>query len=318
MMLLLVYLPTFVPVVSAFSGAGSGTAEDPYQITTADELNETNDDLDAYYILMNDIDLNDYGVQNWNGGEGFIPICTDGVTPFTGNFNGQNHTISNLYVNSVADYQGLFGYIDSGGVVKNLGLINVDIMGANVGGLIGFIGYDGSTVTNCYSMGTVTGTNSDGFVGGLIGGIANGIISDCYSTGNTTGTGTVGGLIGLFNIGTVTNCYSTGNVTDTFTDIGGLFGYYAGGLIGYNGGTVIDCYSMEDIISSNWVGGLIGDSSGTITNCYSTGFVTGTSVVGGLVGLNEGGTVTNSYWDNETSNQTISDGGEGRTTAQMT
>ena len=90
-----------------------------------------------------------------------------------------------------------------------------------------------------------------------------------------------------------------------------------GGLVGENGGdgTVSNCYSSGDVISyDNVAGGLVGGNYGTVSNSYSTGSVTGSSQVGGLVGV---GTGSNSFWDTQTSGQATSDGGTGKTTAEM-
>ena len=292
----------YVPYV----GNGSGTAGDPYQITNCEELNATRNDLSAYWILMNDIDMSDCGVQNWNGGQGFIPIgaggnpMPSGGTPFIGSFNGQNHTISNLYINRPSsNWQALFGYVETSGVIKNLGVTFVNVEGSMcVAGLIGRNGYlQGGTITNCYSTGTVTGGTQ---VAGLIGRGSGGTITNCYSTADATGTASyfVGGLIGYYGnyAGTITNCYSTGDITGT-----GASGY-VGGLIGqvcafYGTVTITNCYSTGNVTGTgDAVGGLIGQSylNGIITNCSSTGNVTATGdYVGGLAGLNNGGTVTN-------------------------
>ena len=126
-----------------------------------------------------------------------------------------------------------------------------------------------------------------------------------------TGNSFVGGLVGS-NRGTVSNSYSTGSVTG-ITDVGGL--------VGWNNGTVGDSYS-NTIVTGSWkTGGLMGwnygwNYGGTVRNCYSTGKVTGDETVGGLLGGNQH-TVSNCYWDIETSGQATSDGGTGKTTAQM-
>ena len=112
--------------------------------------------------------------------------------------------------------------------------------------------------------------------------------------------------------GTVSNSYSTGNVS-MYEDYGSV-----GGLIGRNSnGIVSDCYSTASVAGNSTVGGLVGENhEGTVSNSYSTGNVTGENYVGGLVGRNSG-TVSNSFWDTETSGQTTSDGGTGKTTAEM-
>ena len=128
------YAPSWTPVVR-YSG-GSGTAEDPYLIYTAAQMNEIGAnpaDWNKHFKLMADIDLSSYtGTQ-------FNIIGTD-VNPFTGAFDGNNHTISNFtYTSSATDYVGLFRSIGQGSEIKNLGLLNVDVSGQNyVGGLVGY------------------------------------------------------------------------------------------------------------------------------------------------------------------------------------
>ena len=60
------------------------------------------------------------------------------------------------------------------------------------------------------------------------------------------------------------------------------------------------------------------DDTGIINNCYSAGSVSpiNTYRIGGLVGRNRG-TVNSCFWDIQTSDQTESDGGTGKTTAEM-
>ena len=93
---------------------------------------------------------------------------------------------------------------------------------------------------------------------------------------------------------------------------------YVGGLVGDNQGSVSDSYSTSSVTGEWYVGGLVGDndSTGIVSNSYSIGSVTGYSFVGGLVGSNWG-TVSNSFWNIETSGMPESDGGAGRTTVAM-
>jgi hypothetical protein len=243
------------------------------------------ENLSANYIVVNDIDAS--GTVNWNNGQGFNPVGTFDIeqanSEFTGSFDGQNHTISNLYINRLDDkYVGLFGRIGAGGEVKNVGVINVNITGKeSVGGLVGS-NYKGN-ISNSYSTGNVSGDNK---VGGLAGGNSNSNISNSYATGSVTGDNIVGGLVGG-NYGTVSNSYSTGNVSGELK--------YVGGLVGEN-------------------------SNGNISNSYSTGNVTGgESFVGGLAGSNYG-TVSNSYWNSESTGQSSSAGlpdSNGLTTSEM-
>jgi hypothetical protein len=97
-----------------------------------------------------------------------------------------------------------------------------------------------------------------------------------------------------------------------------------GGLIGLNiYGEILNCYSTSSVSGSSNVGGLAGVNQGTVSSCYSAGGVEGATDVGGLAGsLNADsfypdGTVSDSFWDTETSGQTTSAGGTGKTTDQM-
>ncbi len=172
----------------------------------------------------------------------------------------------------------------------------------------GLVGYNYGDVPNSYSTGSVIG---NGPVGGLVG--ENEVtITNCYSTCSVKGNGTAGGLVGYDYYGTITNCYNMAAVSGT-TDVGGMVGYNSSG-------TITNCYSTGSVIGNGPVGGLVGSGYfATITNCYAAGTVTGTSSLGGLLGHNvwQGSEIIDSFWDIETSGQTISDGGIGKTTARM-
>jgi hypothetical protein len=123
-----------------------------------------------------------------------------------------------------------------------------------------------------------------------------------------TGDECVGGLVG-YSCGTVSNSYSSGSVT----------GYaYVGGLVGQtHEGTVSNSYSSANVTGEYSIGGLVGFNDGIVSNSYSTGNVTGNEYVGGLVGQNHEGTVSNSFWDIQTSGQATSAGGTGKNTTEM-
>ena len=208
---------------------------------------------------------------------------------------------------------------------------------SSVGGLVGG---NSASITDSYSTGTVTG---DGDVGGLVGWTWSGSIVASYSTGNVTGVGllgtSVGGLVGNNNSGGVTASYCTGAVTGV-ENVGGLVGANefgsitasyctgtvtgdegVGGLVGANEfhGIITASYSTGAVTGYSSLGGLVGsnDRYGSVTTSYSTGAVTGVEDVGGLAGLNDDGSITASFWDVNSSEQTGSDGGTGLTTAQM-
>jgi hypothetical protein len=275
--------------------AGSGGPADPYLIRTADDLNTIGlfpCDWDKHFKLVADIDLSAFDGKEGRPAFNIIGDCNRvdnpldgywlGGTAFLGIFDGNGHTISHLTVRKHSGCAGLFGGLESGGQVKNLGVVDVNITGSGdaVGGLVGYNG-DGGTVTNCYSTGAVGGEEQ---VGGLVG-INEGTVARCYGTAAVSGSQDVGGLVGYnSSYGSVSQSYSTGAVTGK----GGV-----GGLVGYN------------------------EDGGTVTNCYSAGAVGGEALVGGLVGWGYIWGVTASFWDIQTSGQDTSVGGKGLKTAQM-
>lgn len=316
---------------------GTGTLNDPYIISDEDDLQAIEDDLDAYYELSGNIDAT--ATSGWNGGAGFLPISA-----FTGYLDGKTYTVSNLTINRTTNGIGLFQQINNTGAyaVRNFNLagnitgniIVGSIVGTLTAGLIdncvssvvingtqstvgGFCGTNpGGTITNCSATGSVTnvaGIGSGGDVGGFVGNNAS-TITSCYATGAVDCNDTedyVGGFVGKANTGgSISKCYATGAVT------GG--DNYIGGFAGYNVATIANCYARGAVTGDGRVGGFIGYSSlGTIDDCFSTGAPTGNTNVGGFVGDNGTATITTCFWDIQTSTTTTSDGGSGKTTAEM-
>ena len=139
---------------------------------------------------------------------GWAPIGNNS-NRFAATFEGNNHTISNLYINrSSIDYIGLFGYLSSGGHVRNLEIEGGSLSGDDyVGGLVG---WSAGTVSGCSSSASVTG---DEHVGGLSGRNDYGTMSDCSSSGSVTGNKYVGGLVAFNSFSTTSDCSSSGSVT---------------------------------------------------------------------------------------------------------
>jgi len=293
-----------------FAG-GNGTAVDPYQIADWWHLDNVRNYLSSHFIVINDLDLNSIGYTELasataNEGKGWQPIGTIAVNDaFVGSFDGQGYEICDLFIDRPDEDQvGLFGVVNEGGVIENVGAVNTDnVTGQdNVGGLVG---KNEGTVSNSYSTGNVTGNLN---IGGLVGWNFKGTVTDTYSTGNVTGLDNVGGLVG-WNTGTMSNSYSTGGVTGNTS---------VGGLTGKNAGSASNSYATGSVTGDDNIGGLVGknDKTGTVSNSYSTGSVTGNTHVGGLMGRNQG-TESNSFWDTQTSGRGSSDGGTGKPTEEM-
>ncbi len=208
-----------------------------YQIGTAEELYGfaqlvNNGNTSASAVLTADIIVNK-GVLK---ADGTLADDTSGFTSwtpignnsnrYTGKFDGQGHTISGLYFNDAStNFVGLFGYLYSGGEIKNVGVIDSYFVGwGQVGGVCG--GNDDGTITDCYNTGSVSG--SGGNVGGVCGLNERGAITGCYNTGTVSGDDRIGGVCGE-NGGPITGCYINN-----------------GGVYGKNYSIVTDCDVKSD------------------------------------------------------------------------
>ena len=278
---------------------------------------------------------NEKGLKNLaklvNNGETDIDITlTDDITltgewtpigtydnPYTGTFDGGNHTITGLKIDkSGTDNVGLIGRLGSGGKVQDVTLTNISVSGANCVG--GIAGQNYGTVENCSVNGTVTGK---GFTDtGGIAGSNYGTISGCSAEGTVTGSVNVGGIAGLgapnYDTGTgsligstIEGCHSTAAVSG-ISSVGGVLGNLG------NNSFLMACYSTGNVTATStdgsFVGGVVGiNSQGTVTGCYhATGTVSGQGNVGGIVGENYIGTVAACYWDSNLSSGTGSNNGK--------
>jgi len=271
----------------------------------------------------------------WNpvgpGFAGFSPVGTSSGASFTGTFDGLGHTISNLFISLPTPYVGMFGFVNTGGLITNVGVVNANVTGGTsenqaAAGIL--VGASFGRVTNSYTSGTMTETYSWP-TGGLVGD-NSGTIDGSHSSSNIAGIGNVGGLVGS-NYGSISHSFATGPVTGQDRYIGGLVGTstgsvntsyatgsvsgsgYVGGLVGANeGGSVNNSYATGSVncvstctSANRFMGGLVGfvnyqnanntQIPGTVSNSRATGAVTGGSYVGGLVGGDSLGPINNSY-----------------------
>jgi hypothetical protein len=316
-----------ITLAGTYSG-GTGIEPTPYIIsTTADwlELIATPADFNSSFILANDLDLT---------AQSTLAPVADYTAPFTGKFDGRNHTITIGTMDYPStNFIALFADVLNA-QIKNINVNCTSINGqSHVGILIGRL--TDSQIINCNVSGKLIGTWSD--VGGIAGSATSSTITHCtsaanintadaYRTGSLIGnssslveycsaTGTVnadsssGGLVGQNSSpGIIRYCSATGSVTVSSS--------YAGGLVGENRYQIYDSYAHGNVSSGrDGAGGIAGalyDSSSTINNCYSTGTaVADRYYAGPLVGRNRGA-ITNSFWDSQTSGYA-----GGMTTAQM-
>jgi hypothetical protein len=319
------------------------------QISTWAGLAGIKDDLTGDYVLTANLDANSTGYSTYagptaNNNTGWIPLST-----FTGTFDGDGHSISDLVIYRNANRQGLFG--NNSGTVENLSVlaVSVEVHTGSRQGVGAVAGSNGGTIRNCFATGAVKNsysgqggiagwndggtivachasvavTGESGQTGGLVGSAMGGTITDSSASGTVVGGSSVGGFVGYVSTtaGTISGCKATGNVSGV-SAVGGFVGqqYVTGSLIenSYASGSVTRLSGSDD---DTYIGGFAGrNRTGTLDDCYSTGSVHYADANDpnnkGFCG-NNGSTITNCFWDTTTSGQATSSGGTGKTTAQM-
>jgi hypothetical protein len=323
---------------ACFAG-GNGKEGAPFLLKDAQHLenvamyvNCNGKNKGMYFKMLNDIYLND--TADWRGWGNAKPDSvtewtTIGQQPsdtteprvyFSGSFDGDGFVVGGVYINKDSDttnagrYQGLFGCVGVGGVVKNVGVVASYVNGyCYVGALAGS---NEGKIRKCFSKANVSavgGINGAGGVGGLVGINDKDSITSSYAMGNVSGViNMAGGLVGWNRgVGKITYCYATGDVAIIGDDVGGLVGRNEGGGASvsirdsYAAGSVLA--SVADIVGANGVassvggaaaGGLVGvNVDASLASCYAVGGVSGKSSVGGLVGLKLGtGNISASYY----------------------
>lgn len=254
---------------------GSGTEENPYHIYTPDHLNLVRMKLEAFYIVMNDIDMTGYD---------FSPIG-DNKESFTGGFDGNGFTISNLSINEAAtDSVALLGRI-ADAKVKNVIMANGTITGNNsVGSIVGYSYH--SNITNCVNESVnVFGASH---VGGICGSSYSTYITFCRNNGSVNSyVERAGGICGWGkNPSNISSCKNTGTISSDHDN--------AGGITGYSNGRIDNCINEGSVTAEENAGGIAGFNSlsAKIDRCIATGNITAISTAsrsfGGIAGLNEG------------------------------
>jgi hypothetical protein len=278
------------PLLAQYAG-GTGTVDEPFLIATAEQMNTIGlrqEHWSRHFKQIADIDLSAYI------GEQFKMIGVDpgqvfGGIPFTGTFDGNGYEIRNFTYSSSGKRSALFEALGQSGELRNITMIDPVLdcpQGNSVAALVAAMG--NSVIRNCRVLGgTIIG---DWPVGG--------IVAQCWAGG------------GGSNNSKIINCHVTCDISANT---------HAGGIIGSNFGRVHNCSAAGTISGSRSIGGLVGvsDNQTSVTHCYATGQVTGNSSTGGLVGNNSGASVSDCFWDQDTSGQSVSAGGTGLTTAQM-
>ncbi len=298
-----------------FAG-GDGTLINPYLIETPSHLSNIRivlaDNVDRiFFRQIADIDLN---VAPYNEGQGWIPIGETYSTVGNFEYDGNGYSITNLYINNEFGHTlGLFSWIEDANI-NNVRMTVASIYSGNYAGILAGRTWF-SNIVNCTFEGVVIG---DSNLGGISGEMNNIFVSRTNTDIEIIASSeSIGGFFGMAYDANIMESFSTGTIT--VSEVPG-FGR-AGGIIGsaYGPGTVIEnAYSTVTlrytVLPQSYisVGGIVGYlDGGSINNCYSVGKILESGLGGGLIGVQINATISNSYWDMQTSGQTASDGGTG-------
>lgn len=278
-----------------FAG-GDGTADNPYMVSTPEQLNEVRNYISKNFVQINDIDMSaatSEGGIFYNGGNGWQPMANSSV------YDGGGYRIIGLQIKRSEAYAGLFS--QNNGVIKNLGVVDSEIINSSSPSYVGGIaGYNKGTIIDCCFSGNVSSFVSSSaaaysycYAGGITG-YNERTISNCYNTGSvasynmssyynsspsyyTNAYSYSGGIAGYNNSSQaiISNSYNMGEVAAKAEGASANSVYslpYSGGIVGYshNGGSISDCYSEGTISAS---------SQSYFTNAAYVGGISGYSVL---------------------------------------
>ena len=337
-LLLYVSMLLFMSIGTLFAqtySGGAGTAENPYQISTLEDLRylseEGEADWDKHFIMTNDIDASD--TKNWNLDSnfkksywfdeepdslmGFQPIAFDSLLPFTGVFDGDSYIIDNLFICRTNMVVGFIGFaIDS--EIKNLQLTNcsfttwdkidpTSFRDIHLQPAAGLVLYNYGNISNCKISGHIKrlGSTSDGKLSGFVlynyGEIVNSCSNYCMIDAFHFATGFV-----YANNGTISNCFSNGYTTSESYETSPYSNCSkSSGFAMYNNGEITQSYSLNLVESACTSSGFIyqNNTNGLIHNCFLRGIVAGGAydthaTLAGFCNTNNG-TIRNCYTANE-------------------
>ena len=263
---------------------GDGKVGNPYIITKAEELAWFRDEVDRgrnniCAKIADNVEVIDMSTvchaadksQNLEE-KSWVPIG-DSNNKYQGTFDGNNKTITNLYINASQYYMGLFGCTYEG-TIKNLTFEYANVTNTNnyAGVLVGNA-YGGSTLQNIKISNTCQikgGQYTGGIAGYLVGNAYN-----CVNYATVQGIQYIGGLCGHYSRSrtgnSMTACANYGNVTASSLDVGGLVGYF-------DSGTIQDCANYGGVKGTGRVAGMAGTvTNGKIQNVFSYGNISVTT-----------------------------------------
>jgi hypothetical protein len=284
--------------------SGVGEPHSPYQITTLEQLQAVRDYPERYFILTYDIDAS--ATETWNDGAGFLPLGSE-ESPFSGTFDGNGHTVKNLYLNHDIRDVGLFGYV-RGAQIENLTISGANVTGKDfTGGLAGRAII--SSFKNIRIEGDITSSNYSGLLAGAaervvfqnirVSGSATGILTggisgrarfidadDIHAEVSVNGRDYSGGLFGLLwatlTTNAISNCSSDSDVVSIEGNAGGITGFDA--RADFNSEPLIINCTTSGKVTGRFAGGLVGGGATNISYSSSSADVFGEIYAGGLLG----------------------------------
>lgn len=271
-------------------GGGDGSITNPYRILTAEHLNNVRKYLGSSFALMGNIDMRKYCREN-----SFAPIG-DNIFGFFGTFMGNGYEIIGLETN-VSNYGGLFR--QNHGEIYNLTISDGKFTGDTAGAICAL---NTGLLYGCSSSSEINNTGSRHLSTGGIAGInkSSGMIVSCSNTEDISGSAqsAVTGGITSANYGIIAGCINYGSVSANAHSLS-----VAGGISGYNFGTISDSANILPITSTTpsvgetIAGGLSGTNAGNLVNCYSASESVSGKIYGGVT-ANNNGIVINCYYNN--------------------
>ena len=274
-----------------------------YELKNDIDLDSTGDGWlnteDGFFTRFNP-DINPRGIDITYLGAGWDPIGTFSLSdkttfvfPYDAIFNGNGYKLKNFFIDSAhagtSHNRAIFGELGETGVIRNVGVDNVQNRSLD-NKSAGLVSVNRGSIFNTYVTGRVEGQHR---VGALVA-ENEGTIATSYSTAYVKGVSSVGGLVGE-NTGTILSSFATGSVFARQLQVllSVTEGKNAGGLVGVNEGEIVASYAKGEVSAE------------------------GKGRTGGLVGHNTSGTITNSYYDTDTSSQSDTTSPSNKTTSQL-
>jgi hypothetical protein len=262
-----------ITLYAVFHGNG---VDFPRYISSIDELEAINENLNLSYEQVNSLDLQ--GKQ--------LMIGKSDTDAFTGRYNGNRLLIKNYSIDlhSGEDNVALFRTLGKGGVIENLWMWTPKVFGNNRIGAV--VGQNFGEIKSCHVF--KSNINGNQNVGGLCGQCGAegqpGKISDSYVSGTVAGAQYVGGITGYFHTGTINACRNVCEVNalkGAMTGVGGI-----AGILWNKQSDITACYNTGDVTGKNTIGGIVGDQRGDVSACYNIGTLeaTGGTQVGAITG----------------------------------